>query len=1041
MDKTMTDEQKMNARGLEFIRPIFGPNGMGGTFQEQPQQYDYGTDFEVQLFENSKYVGWIIRGQLKSGESHLDSESQEYFRHHIPGSDASAWSKSNTPFFYVWYSPDRNQAFWLNIRKYLRQNYNGEKSFAIEIPKRNVLCKESLDGFLEAARNELAGMPYTEPRLYKPLYDFLYGDFNKKEEDDLRQILKSYENTMNSLRASDYARYFRETLNFGLAHRRLYSLSIAIMNLEHLGFERNETVPDNLKFERHYLLAVMNYENNSYGDAIHYLETIPAQLLDKRHLLLRSLIDDQAGRVGNAQIGYKQFVDSCSEKDKYLKGLVCLLGGVLSRRNEDYEDAEKWFNMAESCLEHDKFYNAVVKANFGALRFIEEKRGQSIDQYRTAAHLFHDVGERDAEAEILQNLSHVLFEKSAIDKGDSSADSGFDTLRKSAYLKSKSDYLLSKDFVLNGYENYANEGFEATAKSYTFRSSNKIFDGNREFGLAERISESLGSFVSSKWARGQNGKCKFYLGQMTGDMNLLLDALYTFIQEDNEDGIGGVYEKAGSFYKEADILEVLKWLFTIKGDRFAELGRLKFLKFFADLIPDGYIDQTIELCLLYVKPGNSFASDHNYGRNAVTAIGRLSARLTKDQLKRVIAQVMDGIAQKDWFVVDAILEMLLVVPFHRLEDSDLTMIVDILSADILDKIRTRDPWMVYGIWTRIADAAGRKLRKSIYHELSKRYWVAHASGKKPKEVDVTKDIDPHVALDLMMSCFDELRTRQQVKLLVDYACHAMDVELRKNSLKEIYSYGSGGARIARYLVRLADKESLNRLIGHLLDYIASDNLVPKKRSEGIYSLLGLDLQRVSIKQQKRVQTEMLAILDNKISSEDEDHLSVPEEFDVAKLRALALVCLSTFGYSADYIIPRARSMVYSAPKDSLTFVVSSLGRLLRRRISREERSLITGMLLQWLAHDDVKVVSSSLELLTKSVHDIRHHDHSVFTSAITALSENGMYEKRCLAAKACVELLRRRSRSTSLWKDILNKLRNDVHFQVRNDAAGIVGRG
>lgn len=1036
MDKMMADQKKTNERGLEFVKPIFGMHGMECLFQEQPQQYDYGTDFEVQLFENSKYTDLIIRGQLKSGPTHLHSESRDSFRHHISSSDANTWLKSNTPFIYVWYSPEREQAFWLNIRKYLRQNYRSEESFPIEIPKRNVLSKDSLNEFLEMARSELAGIPYTESRLYKPLYDFLYGEFNKKDEVELREILHAYETGSRTLRTSDYSKYYRQTIAFALAHRRLYSLSTAIANLEHLDFGQDQAVSSELQIEKYYWLAVMHYENSDSSSANDYLNKIPEDLLNDKHLLLRALIDDQRVEVKEAQNGYREFIDSDVGRDKHLKGVVCLLAGVLSRRDDDYKTAAAWFNEALENYDHDKFGLAVAKANMGALRFLEEKFGDSIDLYRDAADLFHQVSERDAEAEMLLNLSHVMYRKAFKDKEVSVGEDGFDTLRRSVYLRSKSDYLLWQGHVLSGYEKYADEGFEATAKTYTSRHSNNTFDGNREFRQVERISESLGSVMRSKWSQEQNEKSKFNLGKLTGDMELLRSTLYGFIIQGKEDGIEGVYKHAGDSFQEPDIVRILDWVFSIKGDRSAELGRLKFFETFAELIPDRFVDQVFELCLQYEKGEYSSHIDPDLGRIAVSAIERFSLRLNQNQLSRVLIQIMTYIGKDDWFKMDRKLEMLLVIPFEKLHKSDLRMIYDTLNDEILGRIRTRDPWIIYEIWTRIARQSGKGLRKRIYSRLSGVYLNEKARGKAATEIDATKDINPHVGLCLTLNVFKRMTSSKQIRLLVEYACDAVATEVERNTLKSIYSYGFGGVGIAKHLFPVVDRESRNSLIDSLLGYIASVNLVPMKRSNGIYSLLSLDSTKVRGTRVKKIRAEMFKILDERIPSEGDEHLSLPQYYDVSTLRGLALLCLATFGTQADVVILRARTMVYQASEESMYFMISSLGNLLSRRINSDQRTLITNMLVQWLSHDDPKVVSSSLEPLTQFAHRIRRSDYSVFISAIKALSGNRKYQIRRLAAKACNELVRQKTKESSSCKEILKKLKDDIHYQVRREATG-----
>jgi tetratricopeptide (TPR) repeat protein len=1028
MSKKMTTQQKMNYRGIEFISPILGSQ-MGCTFEEHQQQKDYGTDFTVQLFEKGAFTGLIIDGQLKSGNSWIKHETDKFFVMYVSKCDAETWMASNTPFILIWYSPSQEKAYWLNIRKYLRLNYRG-RGVRVEIPKSNVLSKDSLRDFLELTRNEYSGLPATESMLYKPLYDFLYGDFNKKDENDLRIIQNEYETKSQKLKTTNFQAYYSSKIEFALSQRRLYSLTIAIANLEHLGFETTKALPKRLIYKRFYWLAIMNYENHNLQSAYTFLTKIPTQDRDNRHLLLSALIEDARVEVGKAQRDYSRFMLTVKKKDKYLKGIVSLLAGVMLRRNDDYRKAAKYFNRAMASFRRHNFYEAIVKANLGVLYFLQEDFQKSSQSFEKAISLFHAYGDRYAEAEMLMNLSYVKDEESA-SKETIGVSSGFDIRRRSAYLQPKNDHLVPVFHRLYGYEQYIDEAFEATAKTYTMRHSNNIFEGDREFRYAERMSEYLGSFVMAKVAQIQNAKCLFNVGMQTGDKSLPKTALYSFIITANETGIEGVYNQSLDSLSPTDIAEALKWCLSIKGDRYAELGRLEFLRIFAAVIPDGFISKVVALCLRYEKRGYAFNNHFDFGRKAVATLDALSYRLNRQQKETIVNLALKDLGKNEWFVVDAKLTMLADMPFDQLNKSNLNKIFNTLNDEIVGKIRTRDPWMVYRIWEKIAAVSNKKLKHQIYSKLSSEFLTKKQDKQKGKSK--TPDVNVSIGLYMSRNTFRGMPTNEETSHLVNHIRTMLREERKRATLN---SYGIGNFNHLDCLALLfssLSEDLRDKVINSILSYVSSKNILPLKRSAGIRTLLSFAPNKLSKVQKSKLYKIMRTILNGQDTSEKQEPNYY---FDSSVLKGYALFCLVKFGYDRiEWMITVAQTLGIRSTNNSLKIVIRCLGELSKRAMNRESKVVVTTILLQHLTSENIHAVSISLRTLADSSRTFPSFQYSILKSAISLHSNSPNYQIRQSVAYACKHLKSLKSSDRSFYQSVLMCLRKDINYDVRSEAA------
>jgi hypothetical protein len=104
--------------GINFIRSAV--EGGGCLFIKIEQENDLGVDALIEFIENERPLNKQIAVQIKSGASYYTAESSECA---FPiGSHREYWSQHPLPVFGLVYVPALRNAYWVNIKRYLKAN-------------------------------------------------------------------------------------------------------------------------------------------------------------------------------------------------------------------------------------------------------------------------------------------------------------------------------------------------------------------------------------------------------------------------------------------------------------------------------------------------------------------------------------------------------------------------------------------------------------------------------------------------------------------------------------------------------------------------------------------------------------------------------------------------------------------------------------------------------------------------------------------------------------------------------------------------------
>jgi hypothetical protein len=106
--------------GLDFVRSIVRSHNC--IFQEIDTTNDLGIDVIIEIVKDEKPTSKFIAAQIKSGKSYYDKKSN---RCKIPiKKHREYWSKHPMPVFGIVYIPEFENAYWVDIKRYMEHHAN-----------------------------------------------------------------------------------------------------------------------------------------------------------------------------------------------------------------------------------------------------------------------------------------------------------------------------------------------------------------------------------------------------------------------------------------------------------------------------------------------------------------------------------------------------------------------------------------------------------------------------------------------------------------------------------------------------------------------------------------------------------------------------------------------------------------------------------------------------------------------------------------------------------------------------------------------------
>ena len=125
-------------KGINFLKEIVEDNG--SIFHKIEQENDFGIDCIIEFFKDEEPINISIAFQIKSGSSYINKKNRTA---HIPVENHyEYWSKYSLPVYGLVYNVEKKEAYWINIKQYLKFNPT-HKNIAFSINRSNTLLEEN----------------------------------------------------------------------------------------------------------------------------------------------------------------------------------------------------------------------------------------------------------------------------------------------------------------------------------------------------------------------------------------------------------------------------------------------------------------------------------------------------------------------------------------------------------------------------------------------------------------------------------------------------------------------------------------------------------------------------------------------------------------------------------------------------------------------------------------------------------------------------------------------------------------------------------
>ncbi|MFA6400452.1 MAG: DUF4365 domain-containing protein [Salinivirgaceae bacterium] len=143
---------KTEFQGVNYIAQVL--NSANCIFNKIDGSNDIGLDGYIEFVENESATGLCIGVQIKSGESYQNGTKSQVL---IPSdkNHLGYWKNHLLPIIGIVYIPSENQAYWIDITKYLNgiKNIDAIGSYTISIPKDNIFSIQEFSSFYKSIYN------------------------------------------------------------------------------------------------------------------------------------------------------------------------------------------------------------------------------------------------------------------------------------------------------------------------------------------------------------------------------------------------------------------------------------------------------------------------------------------------------------------------------------------------------------------------------------------------------------------------------------------------------------------------------------------------------------------------------------------------------------------------------------------------------------------------------------------------------------------------------------------------------------------------
>jgi hypothetical protein len=654
--------------------------------------------------------------------------------------------------------------------------------------------------------------------LMEPIYEYLYNGFtfNNPSNPSVPYDVELDNSALALLLEQAAYRRFSQ----GVEH--------AFIFIDNANRKFNTSLEKRLLFQYYYLLILFHFERHDRGALEKSLQH--AQIyFDKdqlepewsfRYQLLRAFcvsIENDGREEMNPIPLINEWISTKKESNNLLFSLMIYFGSW-AVRNQKFEDA---YNLLDSSLlmAQTTEQKVISFSNKGALSYRMNNITEAINFYKMALEQLEDstLNQLDSGVEsvrimLIENLKNLEIQEA--------------TSRNKFYFPDpisikENDIQFANRMRKIAINHLTDEVYNENLRGRnSFRASNNLYESFRYFDRAEVTYQMLGHIQGKKGLYKEQMMHFLNTGKALNQDILNRVALEQAILINHDKSIKSLLNDKIPFKDIAQINEFCDWLFSCGFNRDTRLGRTHCIGYFADYLPEKYLEKAYIELMDTLKEQWSLNKNSDFKRTAIEALRYLFPRLQPTQKVNVVTSVWQIILQEPPLVRENAAKNL-----SNIKDwSNFPQINEFITRiKIYIESLSKDSIEYNSLLTLLMEI-------SKYSDRDEQKKTTIFLEKKTTE-DSSYIIYPH------LSQFAERKSKERA--LIE-AMEQVEKEIREESLKS-YSMTSRnwGAVLAFLLPQVKETPLFQNAHDLLLSYIDTPNIISYKRSSAFQAIFYL----------------------------------------------------------------------------------------------------------------------------------------------------------------------------------------------------------
>ncbi|UCZ53725.1 hypothetical protein LGQ02_02760 [Bacillus shivajii] len=505
----------------------------------------------------------------------------------------------------------------------------------------------------------------------------------------------------------------------------------------------------------------------------------------------------------------------CSEHIPLFSVAIYIHGFLV--RSESFETAQLLLEIAKKESRYDKYLSTIYYMNEGFHHYFKNEYELTLTSYLKAQEVLKEAKLDDLERKRLKEEIDLNVRMSEqIVKTQKDAFTLNTNRRKMETVQGE---LINVDRHLKNSDiEIRNELFQNFLLSKSgFRSSNNLFNADRNYNLSEQYFQIVGSFNGVMSLSTERLKNYINAGYALNDKQLIRISLYDAVIVNNEKAIRSIIEDHFPFENKEQLNDFFIWLFVDREARHFKLGRIYTLNIMMDYVSTEDLHLVLSILLKTIKLNYSFNKFFDYKRPSIRGLGKIFDRLDQKTQESVLDKMFTEYNHGDVLLKNEIIRVLSKIPsWEKISQQYLKIASDKVKEYLKEEKEHSE--LLINVLVKMNKDAEEEHRKEIADYLEKRWWSN----------------DKSIVIISMYPEFLTLISESSFNSIVNWVIKELDKEIKSRSSGTIsYGYYRFGAILASILSTISDKKLLDAALPVLLKYVS----VKTKKPEEQYATL------------------------------------------------------------------------------------------------------------------------------------------------------------------------------------------------------------